>query len=188
MLDTLLDYVIKEWHVIREAPGAFFLCVLLAALIIFFVLEWFHSEKMDTLEQRVGFLTERLDESRQSLKTTADALATTQAVEEQTSLRLMFRANQDPLELGKENIRRWYSHKNVAREATTGQMQVFAWYMFITFEKSTDTSYRRVSSPNHPELRFDVLELTDRSMVIGLTGVEPSDGSIVEILISKKPI
>jgi hypothetical protein len=75
MLDTLLEHALKEWHVIREAPIAFLVCIGLCAAIIFIGVEWFHAERVATQEERIKLLSERLDESRLSLKTATEAAA-----------------------------------------------------------------------------------------------------------------
>src|SRR5262245_31219963 len=105
MLDTLLDYVIKEWNVIREAPVAFLLCVVFLGILIFAGLEWFHAEKSETQTQRISFLTERLDEARLSVKTTAEALKKDSEIAKSARLKLhTYGDDRTPTRIEFENI------------------------------------------------------------------------------------
>lgn len=47
--------------VVRGAPAAFSISVIFFGAFIFVALEWFHAERYETQEQRISFLTEKLE-------------------------------------------------------------------------------------------------------------------------------
>lgn len=54
LLDWLGQHIMEEWAVVTAAPLLFVIAVLLFGIVIFLVLEWFHKEKVSTLEQRLS--------------------------------------------------------------------------------------------------------------------------------------
>jgi hypothetical protein len=105
------------------------------------------------------------------------------------SLRLLFRPNQDPQELAKQNIWRWFTFKIVNQNPATGQAFPIGTYIFLTFDPPVQTNYRRVFSPGHPELRFVVADLTARSMVITADNLDLEQiGATLEIQVSADPL
>ena len=58
MFDALLQKIMDEVTVVKDAPFVFCIAVFLAGIIIFMALEWFHREKVETQEKRISLLTE----------------------------------------------------------------------------------------------------------------------------------
>lgn len=108
------------------------------------------------------------------------------AIAASASLNLLMRPNQDPLEISRDNVWRWYAFKMLGQDAS-GTQHTIATFIYLTFDRPTQVNYRRVFSPSHPNLRFDVLDLTQRSMVIGINNVDIS-GATVEVKVSGTPL
>jgi hypothetical protein len=102
------------------------------------------------------------------------------------SVRLQMRPNQDPVELSKDNVWRWFVFKNLAKDAK-GKTILIGTYIFLVFDKPVPTSYRRVISQSHPNVRFQIIEFTERSMVIFAPDVD-LEAANVEVEVSGKPI
>ena len=125
-------------------------------------------------------------------QTTAASVVTTapsspaNVLAERASIRLLMRPNQEPQELAKENVWRWFVFRSVG-QTQDGKHFPIGTYIFLTFDRPTNVSYRRVFSPSNPDLRFQVIEITESSMVIKIDNVELS-GVTVEAQISAKPL
>jgi hypothetical protein len=105
---------------------------------------------------------------------------------QRASLRLLIRPNQDPEELTKENVWRWFVFTTVGVGAN-GERSPLATYIFLTFDRPVRTNYRRVFSPSNANLHFEVPDLTERSMVVGINNVDLT-GQTVEIQVSGDPL
>jgi hypothetical protein len=108
-------------------------------------------------------------------------------VAQSAALRLLMRPNQDPQELTKDNIWRWYAFKIANVNPRTHETFPIGTYIFLTFDRPVQGNYRRVFSPSNPDLRFDVLDLTARSMIIGISNVDTT-GITIEIQVSGAPL
>lgn len=53
-LNWLLQRLQEEWPVVKGAPLIFGGAVLITVILTFLVLQWFHKEKVSTLEQRLA--------------------------------------------------------------------------------------------------------------------------------------
>lgn len=111
---------------------------------------------------------------------------TAEAMAPGASLRLLMRPNQDPLELSKDNIWRWFVFRTMEYN-DKGEMIGVATFFFITFDRPVQTSYRRVFSPNQPNWHFNVLDLTARSMVVAIANADVSSAT-VEVQVSGSPL
>jgi ABC-type transport system involved in multi-copper enzyme maturation permease subunit len=103
------------------------------------------------------------------------------------SLQILIRPNQDPLEISRENVWRWFVFKIANQNPQTHEIFPIGTYIFLTFDRPVQTGYRRVFSPSNPDLRFDVLDLTARSMVIAISNVDIT-GATVEVHVSGTPL
>ncbi|MFI5001344.1 MAG: hypothetical protein ACHQK9_15815 [Reyranellales bacterium] len=119
--------------------------------------------------------------------TSATPPAATVTLAQGASLQLLMRPKQDPQELGKENIWRWYSFQMAQKDAATGQLSPLVTFIFITFDQPVATNYRRVVSPSNPTLHFNVRDLTQRSMVISIES-EDVTGATIDVRVSASPI
>jgi hypothetical protein len=108
------------------------------------------------------------------------------ALAARASLQLLMRPNQDPQELSRDNVWRWFAFKIMGQDQTGKQVPI-ATFIYLTFDRPIETNYRRVFSPSNPNLHFDVLDLTARSMIIGIQNVDPS-GQTIEVQISGTPL
>jgi hypothetical protein len=108
------------------------------------------------------------------------------ALVERSSLRLLMRPRQDPQEISKENIWRWFVFKALGLSAEGKEISIGT-FIFLSFDRPTNTNYRRVFSPSEPNLRFDVLDISARSMVIFVGNVDVT-GQTVEIHVSANPL
>jgi hypothetical protein len=108
------------------------------------------------------------------------------ALAPRATLQLLMRPNQDPLELSRDNVWRWYAFKTMGRDAA-GNSRTIATFIYLTFDHPVQTNYRRVFSSSDPKLRFDVLDLTERSMVIGINDTDIS-GATIDVQVSGSPL
>lgn len=60
MLERAFDYLLKEWSVIKQAPLAFIVCVLLGACLGWFLGKSFYAERIEVISQRIEDFQERL--------------------------------------------------------------------------------------------------------------------------------
>jgi hypothetical protein len=102
------------------------------------------------------------------------------------SLQLLMRPNQDPQELSRDNVWRWFAFKILGQDPTGTRVPI-ATFIYLTFDRPVQTNYRRVFSQSNPNLHFDILDLTERSMIIGIQNVDPT-GATIEVQVSGAPL
>ncbi|MGA8570755.1 MAG: hypothetical protein WB580_23425 [Candidatus Binataceae bacterium] len=68
MLDTLLEPLLSEWRVIKEAPVSFIAMVAFASVLIFFAINWHFSQEIGGRDTIIKWQDERLAEYRTQLK------------------------------------------------------------------------------------------------------------------------
>lgn len=119
--------------------------------------------------------------------TSAAPTAPTGALAQSASLQLLIRVNQEPQELARENIWRWFVFKMANRNPETNEIITLGTYFFVTFDRPVQTNYRRIFSPSNPALHFEVLDLTARSMVVAISNVDIT-GATVEMQVSVNPL
>jgi hypothetical protein len=121
-------------------------------------------------------------------QTTASAVAAPSGIvlAPSATLRLLIRPNQDPQELVRDNVWRWFVFKMMGVNPA-GQQITLATFIFLTFDHPVQTGYRRVFSLSNPNLRFDILELNERSMIATINNVDIT-GETVEVQVSGSPL
>jgi hypothetical protein len=101
-------------------------------------------------------------------------------------LELLIRPNQDPKEISKDNVWRWFVFKTLGRDPK-GKTILIGTYIFLVFDKPVPTAYRKAFSPNFPNTRFQIIEFTERSMVIFVDSAD-LDNATIEVKVSDKPV
>lgn len=102
------------------------------------------------------------------------ALEPSDVKETPTKLRLQFNAaNTLPLEIGQENIWRWYTLKTVVRgkDVKTRQpIDVAAWTIFVVFDRPVNFRQIRVDTAGMTIPGYEVKDSSQRSAVIFVAG------------------
>jgi hypothetical protein len=183
-MDTLLEHLLKEWKVILQAPFAFGLCVVVAAIIIFFALEWLHRERVATKEERIKLLSERLDESRLSLQTATQAAA--KSLAETSLLKLHFYGDErTPTRLTDENVWRWFFLRTIAvsldKDTWQAFQQNFMATLFISFDIPVSVGTLEVGSPDMQLPMYEVKEFNNRFAIITFRGGLPQGTLQIEV-------
>jgi hypothetical protein len=82
--------------------------------------------------------------------------------------------------------RRWFAFSLKGLDANKNKFEI-ATHVYLTFYRPTSTNCRRVVSPSNPNLHFNILDITQRSMVIGINNVDIS-GETIEVQVSEAPL
>src|ERR1700682_2442811 len=67
MLDTLLEHLLSEWRVIKEATLSFIVSVTFASVLIFFAVDWHYSGEIGMRDATIKWQDERLTDYRTKL-------------------------------------------------------------------------------------------------------------------------
>jgi len=59
-METLIEFVLREWRVIRAAPLSFFVINVLMAILIFFAVEYHYAETISTQRERIALYQDKL--------------------------------------------------------------------------------------------------------------------------------
>jgi len=70
-MDKLLEYIMKEWEIIKTAPGTFIMLLVLAFIGAFVIIKWGYESRLKNeeskyslIEERLKFASEKLEECR----------------------------------------------------------------------------------------------------------------------------
>lgn len=99
---------------------------------------------------------------------------------ERAELKLFLKESQEPYELFKENVWRWFVFKQVGINLN-GSRADLSTHIFVVFEHEVPTTYRRATT-SKPGVRLNVIEHTARSAVVIAEG--NLDGATVELIFS----
>lgn len=100
-------------------------------------------------------------------------------------LQLLFRRNQEPQEIAKQNVWRWFVFTNLGVEKETGQKRILSTQIFLTFDQPIHSNYRRIVCSK--DVRANVLDFTARSAIVSIEEVELADWTI-DIQFSATPL
>ncbi len=107
-------------------------------------------------------------------------------LENGASLSLIMMQGQDPREISKSNIYRWFVFQLKNKDLLTGAVSTLSTHFFVVFERPIFTNYRRVYSPTNPSMYFNILDLSPRSMMF--TVEQDISGVAIDVHISKSPL
>lgn len=63
-MDKLITHLKDNWEVLKQAPSAFAISILLAAGLVFYGVDLFYKERIETLKERLTAKDEQLNEYR----------------------------------------------------------------------------------------------------------------------------
>lgn len=181
-MDLLWQTLVEQWAVAKAAPLVFGIAVLLSSIlvgiVIFRVLAWIHREKVETQEQRILLLTERLEEQRKATKVAVDKVASANEMARKADLRLLtYNDERTPTGIGSDNIWRWFWMRDILTAvATDGTVssETTITILFISFETPVIVSSLEISSPDFTVPRHEVKAFYPRFAIVAFQGKVPA--------------
>jgi hypothetical protein len=108
------------------------------------------------------------------------------AIAKDVELRLLFRPNQEPLEVTNRNVWRWFVYANIDENPATRERRVRATQVILIFDRPIDALYRRIAI-SRPDVRPQVIDLSARGAVISVNDTELTD-TVMGVSFSADPI
>jgi hypothetical protein len=66
-MKDFLEFIQKNWNVVKDAPLIFSVLMLLAFSLVFVVLKWYYDGLLQTLKERIAAKDDQINEYRQRL-------------------------------------------------------------------------------------------------------------------------